>query len=153
MQVSPRPTAIAFATLVACFLTLDACWLALVGPHLYRPALDAFIASEVDWTAAVLFYAIYLLGLTVFVVAPAMAKGHANGALFKGALFGLVAYGTYDFTNQATFAGWPWSITGADLSWGATVSGISAWVAVRPFVARQRHASRRHQESVPPSRS
>ena len=136
MQVSPRLVLPSFATLVACFLALDAGWLALVGPHLYRPALDAFIAPEVDWVAAFLFYAVYLPGLCVFVVAPALAERRSDRALWKGALFGLVAYGTYDLTNQATFAGWPWRITAADLAWGTVVSAVSSWVAVRPFAAR-----------------
>ncbi|HEY9023384.1 MAG TPA: DUF2177 family protein, partial [Burkholderiaceae bacterium] len=105
--------------------------LAVIGPHLYRPELNAFLAPDVGWVAAVLFYVLYLLGLTVFVVAPALSGGRPGHALAKGAFFGLVAYGTYDLTNQATLAGWPWTITAADLAWGAVVSGSSAWVAVR----------------------
>ena len=131
MNPSPRLLAPAIASLVACFLTLDAFWLTLVGPHLYRPALDAFLAPEVDWLAAVLFYLVYLSGLTAFVVAPELAERRAGRAFWRGALFGLVAYGTYDLTNQATLAGWAWRITAADLGWGALVSGTSAWVAVR----------------------
>lgn len=131
MPVPPRRLALAIATLLACFLTLDGCWLALVGPHLYRPALDAYLAPEVNWLAAGLFYFLYFTGLTVFVVSPALAEDRPDRALWKGALFGLVAYGTYDLTNQATFAGWPWRITAADLAWGACVSGVSSWVAVR----------------------
>jgi uncharacterized membrane protein len=136
MQVFPRHIVPAFAALVACFLAMDACWLTLIGPHLYRPALDAFIAPAVDWVAAALFYVIYLLGLTVFVVVPALAERRTGRALARGALFGVVAYATYDLTNQATLAGWPWLVTSADLAWGAIVSGVSAWVAVRPFAVR-----------------
>jgi len=136
MRVSPRHIAPAFAALAACFLTMDACWLTLIGPHLYRPALDALIAPAVDGVAAALFYAIYLLGLTLFVVVPALAERRPGRALARGALFGFVAYATYDLTNQATLAGWPWLVTSADLAWGAFVSGVSAWVAVRPFVVR-----------------
>lgn len=131
MNVPPRLLSLAIATLLACFLTLDGCWLALVGPHLYRPALGAYLSPEVNWLAAGLFYLLYLTGLTFFVVAPALAAGRPDRAFWKGALFGLVAYGTYDLTNQATLAGWPWRVTVADLAWGAFVSGVSAWVAVR----------------------
>lgn len=141
MPVPSRRLAPAMAILFACFLALDACWLVLVGPHLYRPALNALLSSDVDWLAVGLFYPLYLLGLATFVVAPALADGRPGRALSKGALFGLVAYGTYDLTNQATLAGWPWGITAADLAWGATVSGVSAWVAVRAMAGlRARNA-------------
>ena len=131
MQARLRHHALSVATLFACFLALDACWLTLAGPRLYRPDLNAILAPDVDWLAVVLFYVLYLLGLTVFVVAPESNGGRPDRALAKGAFFGLVAYGTYDLTNQATLAGWPWTITAADLAWGAVVSGSSAWVAVR----------------------
>lgn len=137
MPVTPRLLAIAMAALLACFLALDASWLALVGPRLYRPELDGLLSADVDWLAAVLFYVLYLAGLTAFVMRPALVEGHPGRALSKGALFGLVAYGTYDLTNQATLAGWPWRITAADLAWGAFVSGMSSWVAVRAAMGLQ----------------
>lgn len=134
MPIPPRHLAPAMAALLACFLALDACWLTFVGPHLYRPALDAILAPRVDGLAAVLFYLVYFLGLAVFVVAPELAQRRPDRALARGALFGLVAYGTYDLTNQATLSAWSWSITAADLSWGAIVSGASSWAAVRTSV-------------------
>jgi uncharacterized membrane protein len=137
MPVPPRLLALAIATLLAGFLTLDGCWLALVGPHLYRPALDAYLAPEVDWLAAGLFDFLYFTGLTFFVVTPSLAQGRPGRALWTGALFGLVAYGTYDLTNQATFAGWPWHVTAADLAWGAFASGVSSWAAVRAWSGRR----------------
>lgn len=138
MPVTLRLLAIPTAILLACFLTLDACWLALIGPRLYRPELDGLLSANVDWLAAVLFYLLYLAGLTTFVMVPASVEGRPARALSKGALFGLVAYGTYDLTNQATLAGWPWRITAADLAWGAFVSGMSSWVAVRAAMGLQR---------------
>ena len=129
----PRLSRVCLACLAAllCFLALDACWLSLMGPRLYRPNLAALMADEVDWLAAGLFYAIYLLGLTAFAILPGLDRGGPRRALRLGALMGFVAYATYDLTNQATLRDWPWVVTVADLAWGAFVSGTSAWVGAR----------------------
>ncbi|HSD39853.1 MAG TPA: DUF2177 family protein [Rhodocyclaceae bacterium] len=131
MKPSPRQLLLAYLTAALSFLLLDACWLTLMGPRLYRPALGALMASEVDWLAAALFYAIYLSGLLKFAISPAIECKRPGLALRYGALLGLVAYATYDLTNQATLRGWPWAITLADLAWGMFVSGTAAWVAAR----------------------
>ncbi|MGA0604170.1 DUF2177 family protein [Caulobacter sp. KR2-114] len=109
------------------FLALDAAWLTTTNAALYRPALAPLLAPAVRPVPAVLFYLIYLTGLVIFAVRPALADvaGWA-GAARRGALFGLVAYATYDLTNQATLAVWPTRITLADLAWGALVSATAA---------------------------
>jgi uncharacterized membrane protein len=71
---------------------------------------------------AVLFYLLYGAALVYFVILPARST---REALQRGAFFGLVAYATYDLTNQATLIGWPWQVTVADLVWGAFVTGTS----------------------------
>jgi uncharacterized membrane protein len=121
----------AYGLALLCFLVLDACWLTLMGPRLYRPALSHLMADEVDWIAAVLFYAIYIAGLLIFAVVPGLERKAPRHALLLGAVMGLVSYATYDLTNQATLRAWPWFITCADLAWGMFVSGAAAWVATR----------------------
>jgi uncharacterized membrane protein len=141
MKPSARTLSIAYLWALVSFLLLDAVWLSLMGPRLYKPALGDLMAPDVDWLAAVLFYAIYLAGLLVFAIAPALADGAAGAALRRGAFFGLVAYATYDLTNQATLRGWPWAITAADLVWGSFVSGAAAWVSAR-LTSRQANPAR-----------
>jgi len=131
MKPSPRRLLLACPAALLCFLALDACWLSLMGPRLYRPNLSALMADEVDWLAAALFYAVYLIGLTAFAIRPGLERGGAPRALRLGALMGFVAYATYDLTNQATLRDWPWVVTVADLAWGAFVSGAAAWVGTR----------------------
>ena len=135
MKPTLSTLAAAYARALACFLALDASWLATMCPRLYRPALGALMAPVPDWRAAAAFYALYLLGLVVLAVAPALERRDARVALRRGALLGLVAYATYDLTNQATLRGWPWTITLADLAWGTLASGSAAWVAAR-FTSR-----------------
>ena len=129
MTVSPRRLLAAYFVALVAFLSLDAVWLTLMGPRLYSPALGPLLAPAVDWLAAVLFYLLYLIGLLVFAIAPALHAGRAGMAVARGALLGLVAYATYDLTNQATLRGWPWAVTLADLAWGSFVSATACGVA------------------------
>ena len=120
--------AFAFACTAACFLALDAAWLTAMGPRLYQPAIGHLLRPDVDWIAAALFYVLYIGGLVGFAVVPSASARDAAG---RGALFGLVAYATYDLTNQATLRDWPWRVTLADLCWGTIVTAVSAAAAAR----------------------
>jgi uncharacterized membrane protein len=131
MKTTPRVLIAAYLAALMGFVMLDACWLMLMGPRLYQPALGALMAAEVDWPAAALFYVVYAGGLLAFAVMPSIEAGRTGVALRRGALMGFVAYATYDLTNQATLRGWPWAITLADLAWGVVVSGSAAWLAAR----------------------
>jgi len=111
------------------FLTLDACFLTLVGPRLYRPALDPILGDGVRLPPAILFYLLYILGLVVFAVLPSLGQGW-RWALGRGAMLGLVAYGTYDLTCQSVMRVWTWPITGVDLAWGAAASAAAATVGL-----------------------
>jgi uncharacterized membrane protein len=129
MSRTKRVLAKAYLLALLAFLALDACWLSLMGPWLYRPQLGGIMATSVDWMAAALFYPLYLVGLLTFAIAPALEAGGARAAAMRGAIFGLVAYATYDLTNQATLRGWPWSVTLADLAWGTVASSMAASAA------------------------
>jgi uncharacterized membrane protein len=113
----------------AAFVALDACFLTLVGPRLYRPTLDSILGDTVRPGPAVLFYLLYFLGLIVFAVLPSLGQGWRS-ALGRGALLGLVAYGTYDLTCQSVMRVWTWPITLADLAWGMVASAAASSVGV-----------------------
>jgi uncharacterized membrane protein len=128
MSSTSRRFVAAFVAAAVVFLLLDAAWLTTMDSRLYRPAIGHLMREDFDVAAAVAFYAIYLTGLVIFVVRPAAG---ARTALARGALFGVVCYATYDLTNQATIAGWPWQVTVVDLAWGAFVTAVSAWAGYR----------------------
>lgn len=136
MSPTSRRLAAAYFAAMFVFLALDAVWLSLMASRLYQPAIGHLMAATVDWRAAALFYPLYIVGLLVFAIAPALRKERPVLALRLGALFGLLAYATYDLTNQATLRDWPWAVTLADLVWGAFVSGsaagAAAWLTSRP---------------------
>jgi uncharacterized membrane protein len=118
------------------FMVLDGVWLGLVMKHFYRDQLapivrlaDGGIAP--NWPAAMVVYALLGTGIALFVIPRAPTVALAAG---YGALFGLVVYGVYDFTNYATLRQWPFALTLVDVAWGAVASGVAS-VAVR-IVAR-----------------
>ncbi|HEY0956828.1 MAG TPA: DUF2177 family protein [Roseateles sp.] len=131
---------LAYATTLLVFLAMDAVWLSTATAALYRPAIGHLLAPTVDWVAAALFYVFYLAGLVYFAVAPALAARSSRIALGRGVLLGLLCYGTYDFTNQATMQGWPWLVTVVDLAWGGTVTGVSCWAAAAVTLKLLRHS-------------
>lgn len=135
--MTAKQIAIAYIATAVVFLALDAAWLSTMADRLYRPALGPLMADKFDLLPAVLFYPLYIIGIVVFAVLPGLASGRWTTALGYGALFGLIAYATYDLTNQATLRDWPWRVTIADLCWGTFVTAaaaaagcrITAWLA------------------------
>ncbi len=105
------------------FLIIDAAWLGLIAKDLYQKELGFLMKSDINWIAAAIFYLLFILGLTVFVIVPAIESGNIYKALTLGALFGLMTYATYDLTNLATIEGWPVSVTVIDLIWGSFIGG------------------------------
>lgn len=121
---------VAYVTAAIAFGLLDAVWLSQVGPRLYRPAIGELMSDSVRWAPAVIFYLLYLVGITVFVTLPSLTNGGLVRAAGLGALFGLIAYATYDLTNQATLRVWPTHISLADMAWGAFATATASVVAV-----------------------
>ena len=93
-----------------------------VAKNFYAQQIGLLMKTEINWSAAIIFYLLFVVGLVVFVIAPALEKNSWSHALIYGALFGLVAYATYDLTNLATMKNWPVLITIVDLAWGMTVA-------------------------------
>ncbi len=119
---------VGYIAALAVFVAGDLCWLTLMGPRLYRPVLASIMADRPDWKAAVAFYALYLIGISSFAIAPGLKSGRPLAALGWGALFGLVAYGVYDLTNQATLKVWATRLSLIDMAWGALITGAAALV-------------------------
>jgi uncharacterized membrane protein len=105
------------------FFGLDMVWLGVAAKNFYTKQIGSLMAPKVNWTAAILFYLLFLVGLVAFVIAPAVEKGSLVRALSFGALFGLITYATYDLTNLATLKDWPLVLTVVDLTWGMVLAG------------------------------
>lgn len=124
-----RQYAIAYGTVAFVFLAMDSVWLSAMADRLYRPAIGHLMQQGFSLAPALVFYVLYVGGVVVFAVRPALQSGSAWHALGWGALLGLLAYATYDLTNQATLKDWPWQVTVADLCWGTFATAVSAAAA------------------------
>lgn len=113
----------------------DAFWLTIVASKFYKSQIGQLLLEKPNMTAAVTFYIIYVIGIVAFVVSPALEKGSWQYALGYGALFGLVAYATYDLTNLSTLKGFTTKVVIVDMLWGmlltAAVSVISYGIITR----------------------
>ena len=107
-------------------LALDAVWLTTMVPRLYKPALGDMLADPPNFVIAGVFYLLYVIGVVVLAVLPALNQQNWLMALGAGALLGLVAYGTYDFTNLSTLKNWPLTLSLIDVCWGVVLTGVAA---------------------------
>lgn len=121
--------AIAYVTILVPFVIVDAIWLTVMGSRLYRPTLGDILLPDLNAPPAVVFYLIYPIGILVFATLPALKAGSVSPALMYGALFGAMAYATYDLTNFATLRNWTTLISVVDIAWGAIVTAIAAVAA------------------------
>lgn len=104
------------------FFAIDMVWLGLVAKNFYRNQIGFLMTPNINWLAAIIFYLLFIVGLVLFVIIPAIEKGSWSYALLFGSLFGLIAYATYDLTNLATLKNWPILVTIVDLAWGAVLA-------------------------------
>ena len=108
---------------------LDYLWLTnTVGP-IYHRVLGPVMAETPNMTAAVAFYLVYIVGILVFAVRPALISGDWRTAALFGALFGFFAYATYDLTNLATLKVWSVKVSLIDMAWGAFLTATTASAA------------------------
>ena len=118
-----------FLTLIS-LVVIDSIWLFSMGGH-YKRWLAAHFAPSVQYPPIIIFYFLYALGVLFFVIAPALKNGTGFLQIFlTGAFFGLIAYGAYDFTNQATLTNWPTYVTIIDMAWGAMLTGLASTLVV-----------------------
>lgn len=109
---------------------IDAVWLSVVANKFYKSQLGPLLLEKPNMIAAVAFYVIFVIGVVVFAVMPALAAGSWKLALGLGALLGLVTYATYDLTNLATLKGFPVKVVIVDLIWGVV---LTATVAITTY--------------------
>ncbi len=108
---------------------IDGVWLSFVADRFYKSQVGALLRQKPNMGAAMVFYVLYLIGLVVFVIHPAVNTGSLASTMAYGGLFGLVAYGTYDLTNLATLKSWPLKLVIVDMVWGTFLTSVVAGLA------------------------
>jgi uncharacterized membrane protein len=104
------------------FFVIDMVWLVLVAKKFYQEQIGFLMKPDINWFAAIIFYLLFITGLVIFVISPAVEKHSWIHAILFGALFGLITYATYDLTNLATLKDWPLLVTVVDLIWGTVLA-------------------------------
>jgi uncharacterized membrane protein len=115
-----------FSTLIFFFL-IDMTWLGFVAKNIYAENIGLLLRKsggtlEPNWYAAIFVYILFVIGILVFVL-PNVNGGYIK-AIIYGAIFGLVTYGIYDFTNYSLLANWPLKITVIDVVWGTFLCAL-----------------------------
>lgn len=124
----------AYAAALIVFLGIDYVWLSHIADDYFTSQLGDLLRDDVNFAVAGGFYLAYVGGIVYFAVSPALEKRSWLRAAINGALFGLLAYGTYDMTNLATLRDWPVAMSIVDMAWGTALTGTSA--AAGYFAAR-----------------
>ena len=115
---------ISYALTFVVFFIIDMAWLGFIAKDLYKKYLGGFLSEQVNWTAAVVFYLLFIVGVFIFAILPSVEKNSLASAIVLGALFGFFTYATYDLTNLATLKGWPINIVFIDILWGSVLTSI-----------------------------
>lgn len=108
------------------FFAIDLLWLGVIARNLYQQHLAHLLSPRVNWPAALCFYAIYIVGILIFAVKPALADQSLAKSALWGALFGFFTYATYDLTNLATLRNWPLKLVFIDIAWGTILCTLVA---------------------------
>lgn len=116
------------------FAAVDLLWIGVLARDLYKENLGHLLSPTVNWTAAAVFYLLYIGGILLFAVRPGLEEGSVARAALWGALFGFFTYMTYELTNAATLPNWPLKVIVLDTLWGvvlcATVAAASARIGM-----------------------
>ena len=112
------------------FLIIDIIWLSISVKQLYRPLLGNLLNEKPVMWAALLFYLLYVFGLYILVLKPSLESESFFTAIWLGAVFGLISYGTYNLTNMATIKNWSSTVVMVDMIWGSSLTAFSSFISV-----------------------
>lgn len=116
---------------------IDVLWLTVIANKFYKDNIGSLLLKKPNMQAAVVFYIIYVVGIVIFALQPALREGAWQTGAVLGALLGLVCYATYDLTNLATLKNWSNKVVLVDMAWGAFLTAtvtvisyiiIAAWI-------------------------
>ncbi|MGD9056290.1 MAG: DUF2177 family protein [Desulfobacterales bacterium] len=119
---------------VPVFFIIDLIWLGVIAKGFYQKNLSFILSPQVNWPAAILFYLLYIAGILIFAVVPALAKNSWQHAMLYGAMFGFFTYMTYELTNLALLKDWPLNIVVVDIIWGVVL--CTAVASIGYFIGR-----------------
>jgi len=119
------------------FAVIDSVWLRSMYTRLYQPEIgEMMMKNGFRLGPAVIFYLLYILGMMIFAVGPALLTGKWQTAVVWGALLGFFCYMTYDLTNLAVVRDFPVRLAFIDMAWGSFLTTICSGFTYRIFFSR-----------------
>ncbi len=118
-----------FLVTAVIFVVIDAVWLTLVAKKFYQDQLGSLLRPKAMLPPAVVFYLLYVIGIVIFALQPALAVAEWSEAAWRGGLLGLLMYATYDLTNYSTLKNWPARVVYVDMAWGTFVTALTTTFA------------------------
>lgn len=127
MKIETTHVFLLYGVTALTFFAIDLVWIGMVAKGFYANYVGGMMRENVNWVAALLFYAIYIGGIVVFVLIPALKNDSTvTGVLVTGALLGFFAYSTFDLTALALFKDWSIVVTIVDIAWGTLLTALTA---------------------------
>jgi uncharacterized membrane protein len=123
---------------VPVFFALDMLWLVVIAKDIYQKYMGHLMRPMPNWPVAITFYLLFIVGLIIFAIYPAVRNNSWTYALFYGAMFGFFTYMTFDLTSLAVLKDYSWQITIIDIIWGTVLSAsvsISTYLIVKNFLS------------------
>jgi uncharacterized membrane protein len=116
-----------FFIVLVVFLVLDLPMITLINKDMYKNLFASINNGEIVDSSNIIIGAIvaYLLlayGLYIFAI--------KNKSIFNGALFGLVVYGVYNFTNLAVIAKYGLTQSIIDTVWGTILCSMITYIVL-----------------------
>lgn len=122
---------------VIVFFAIDMLWLGVIAKNFYQNQIGFLMKKDINWTAAIIFYLLFVAGTVFFVIHPAIQANSWTQAFSLGAFFGFITYMTYDLTNLATLKNWPLKLAVVDILWGtvlATLVSVTTFSIATKFI-------------------
>jgi len=116
---------ILFSLVLLFILAVDFVFLTILMKGFYDSQLKAFSRTVRLWSGLAA-WALIALGIVVLVIPN--TKSYPSAAIY-GAIFGLVLYGVYDFSNYAILKDYTIAMTAVDLVWGIFLCTLSSMFA------------------------
>ena len=70
-----------YAITTIVFFLIDLIWIGVVAKNFYARAIGHMLRDSVNWPAALMFYLMYIGGIVLFVLTPAIRSGSGRAVL------------------------------------------------------------------------
>lgn len=104
------------------FVIFDFIFFSIIAKKFYKEQLGNSMLDFPRLFYAVIVYLLLALGLVMFIL-----PSNYN-IWIAGAVFGLIVYGVYDFTNYIFLKSWTLPVVWLDVAWGTFVSALVSFL-------------------------